>query len=414
MTRIFFLKAITSLLGFLIQYHRVSAYAPPNSFERREFVGGILSGAAVSSSLLIPTGADDSVAAWPTSSSLSDPFDALHHSQSKDVYDDILSTFEAKTIPWESSKANDNHGTTDSFLDWNNVRYRSSTLSTTADKFAPVSSDPTLYPEWMEGYWKMQYKFKGASFPQGRSILSLRTAGAGLGTCLSLPNVGYNPPAPHALHFMKTRNDLRSTSDSKTLNIHEDLAYNIPRKFEAFWPQSKVLAVQTGSQSLITPKCFVTGQGCSSQDNPDLRLPSSRFTIDFDAPTRRSGRLAQSSDVTMVATKYGSNDKAYAASKSFSQFNINQELQTYYREFLSLEKIEQLSSNKRAQEDDDASATAVIGKLRVAAFLPKFIRALDDNKNAGSDEDYDEGSAVAIYDYKIFMNRIDESEASLL
>ena len=213
---------------------------------------------------------------------------------------------------------------------------------------------------------------------------------------------------------MKTKNDLRSTSDSKTLNIHEDLAYNIPRKFEAFWPQSKVLAVQTGSQSLITPKCFVTGQGCSSQDNPDLRLPSSRFTIDFDAPTRRSGRLAQSSDVTMVATKYGSREMAYAASKSFSQFNINQELQTYYREFLSLEKIEHFSRSKREQEDDDITPTAVVGKLRVAAFLPKFIRALDDNKNAGADEDYDEGSAVAIYDYKIFMNRINESEASLL
>lgn len=336
-------------------------------------------------------------------------YTALASDKSNNVYSNAMAVLDANNISWTTQSRPSN----ESFLfSWSKSRYRSTTLSLQSENYAPTpETTPALYPEWIEGYWSVSYKFSRAAFPQGKSILSLRTAGAGLGTCLSLPNVGYNPPA-HAARFLKEGD----TTPATELNVYEDLAYNIPRKFEAFWPQSKVLSVQTnGHHDIVaskhdnfppplSPKCFVTGEGCTTKENPNLHLPASRLTMDFDGPTRRSGRLIQACDVSLVDNFYGlgKNRDTYAASKSFSQFNVNQDLQTFYREIISLEKMNQ-------------DGNIILGKVRIAAFLPKYIKALDTTPPGNDDtEDYDENNAVAIYDYRVLMKRIDEVEASSL
>lgn len=279
-------------------------------------------------------------------------------------------------------------------------RYGTSTLQSSkglGSSNAPVPCEPTAYPKWLEGYHAVRYEFAGASFPQGRRILSLRTAGAGIGTCMSLPNVGYTPPAPHAVRFLKIEG-----------GAYEDLAYSVPRRFESFWPQSKVLSVQTNggggssSANVLTPKCFVTGEGCSPDANPNLHSPSSRIAVTFDGPTRRGGRISQSSDVTMLKSSVQSDDAGgvFCAAKSYSQFNVEQELQTFYREVTSL---------RRSGSSDGAAG--VEGRIRVAAFLPRYVKDVD---SSGSSERYDDEEAVAIYDYRVRMVGIDADEAASL
>lgn len=259
---------------------------------------------------------------------------------------------------------------------WTNSRYRTSTLS---ENNAPTpTSEILLYPEKMNGYWSIQYKFSGANFPQGKQILSTRTAGAGLGTCLVLPNVGYNPPSPHAMRY-----------SSQT----DDVAYNLPRRFESFWPQAKVLSIQTNGGGSVTPKCFVTGEECTATENPNLHLPSSRAMMEFEGPTRRSGRQVQSWDVTLLNSSFDRSEEEFQMQNSYSQFNPTQELQTFYKERLTLE-----------QKND-----FLTGKIKVAAFLPRYIQEMDMSNASG---EYDDQKAVAVYEYKVFMKSIDESEAS--
>lgn len=285
---------------------------------------------------------------------------------------DLAAQLDAKTLYWNGPS-------------WPSARYATSSLQ--SNNQAPAADRPTFYPIWLDGYHAIKYKFDNASFPQGRKILSIRTAGAGLGSCLSLPNVGYNPSV-YAIHF---------TRDDKQDAVYEDLAYNIPRRFEAFWPEAKVLAVQTnGNQSgNLGMKCLVTGEGCSLDVNPNLHLPSSRVAIDFDAPTRRSGRMTQSTDVTMLNCSTQSSSNTFIVSRSYSQYNINQDLQTFYKEIISLERLED----------------SIVGKIHVAAFLPRYIKDID---GTGAGDEYNENEAVAIYSYKIRLISIDEAEAANL
>ena len=285
--------------------------------------------------------------------------------------DDMASLLDAKTVYW--------NGPT-----WSSTRYRASTLqSSTGSQNIPAATQPTFYPLWLEGYHAIQYKFIGASFPQGRSVLSLRVAGAGLGTCMSLPNVGYNP-SMHAIHFIE--------DDNRHQAVYEDLAYNTPRRFEAFWPEAKVTAVQTGGGM----KCLVSGDGCSLGMNPKLHSPASRVTLEFDAPTRRSGRLIQSTDVTMLNCSTQVSDNGYYTIKSYSQYNLNQDLQTFYKEITSW----------RRNKDDE-----IVGKTRVAAFLPRYVKDMDTNTGR---VEYDENESVALYDYKMKLTNIDEAQAANL
>ena len=326
-----------------------------------------------------------------------------------------LDLFDSKTIYWDGPA-------------WSICRYGTSTLSS-SDKSngnrsnVPPASVPIAYPDWLEGYYAIKYKFITASFPQGRNILSLRTAGAGLGSCLSLPNVGYSPPSSHTLNFIKN-------NEENSAIVYEDLAYNIPRKLESFWPQTKVLAVQTNGSSSssinnaknhdvtsdgsynksMTPKCLVTGEGCDQINNPNLHSPSSRVAIEFNGPTRQGGALKQSCDVTLLDCSERMNrsgNEFYMTNKIYSQYNIDNDLQTFYREIMTFE---------RRRENDNKEV--VVGKIRVAAFLPYYMKEMDItnyNKKDGSTsirDSYNENEAVAIYDYRFFMNRIDELEAA--
>ncbi len=434
----------------IIQTHSLSSGG--NIQNRRSVIaqGGMAT--AASTILTFPAASKSADAfASDTSSSMDDSDDDNDDDDGQRSFRNVVSLLDAKTISWKEQNSTPS---------WNKSRYRLSTLSeegnnkingnVNGNNRAPRPSNPIFYPDWMLGYWKVNYKFMGASFPQGRKILSLRTAGAGLGTCLSLPNVGYNP-SPHAVRFLKSA----ESTNGNVNTVYEDLAYNTPRRFEAFLPQSKVLSVQTngydhannydqrfnvvvddddststrtnlspiGAMMMMSPKCFVTGDGCSVDENKNLHLPASRFAMDFDGPTRKSGRMTQSCDVTLLDSFCGQMDNAkastsnrdesssFASSKSFSQLLINQELQTFYREIMKLEQIQQ-------QQRLSPNGDVLLGKVRVAAFLPKYIRALDvetsTNSNADPGVDYDENSAVAIYDYKILMQKIDEIEAAIL
>ena len=304
----------------------------------------------------------------------------------------IASLLEAKTISWDGP----------SFA---SARYGTSTLrsSNNDGNNAPTAGAPCIYPTWLEGYHAITYKFVGALFPQGRKALSIRVAGAGLGTCLSLPNVGYNPP-DHAVHFLPL---------SAGGGVYEDLAYNTPRKLEGFWPQANVLAVQTNGRTkgasstnastsdggtALPPKCFVTGDGCTPDVNPNLHSPTSRVALEFEGPTVRGGRQIQSIDTTMLDSATETRSDAFYATKGCSQYNALQGgLQTFYREILSLER-----------KDEET----LEGRIRVAAFLPEYINDAGGGASVGASRN--EKEALAIYDYNIFMKRIDEAEAASL
>ena len=289
---------------------------------------------------------------------------------------------------------------------WSESRYGASTLQSSATSRAPPSDFPVSYPDWLGGYHAITYKFVGASFPQGRrgGMPSLRTAGAGLGTCASLPNVGYAPPAPHALHYYTERCDDDADADGEQRVVaYEDLAYNVPRVFEAFWPQAKVLSVRTNGGrgevngeegGLLLPRCYVSGDGCRPDTNPGLHSPASRIAIEFDGPTRRGGRLTQSSDITLLrGSCVRIEDDMCRVTKCFSQYNSNQDLQTFYREITSLRRI-------------GSNGVTIDGRIRVQAFLP--FEAVEKVTQRA----YDDTKAVAIYEYLIFMEGIDATEAA--
>ena len=329
--------------------------------------------------------------------SLNLPFPAL--ADDRGMEEDIRSLLEDKAVFWDGPP-------------FSAARYGTSSLlaSSNDSSNAPAPGHPVVYPGWLAGYHAVKYKFAGASyrlgpitsFPPGRRILSRRTAGAGPGTCLALPHVGYSPPAAHATRFFA-----RDDGDGAC----EDWAYNIPRRFEAFWPQAKVLAVQTNGradgagsdrESALSPKCRVTGEGCALSSNPRLHAPASRVSIEFDGPSPRGGRLRQTSDVTLLnhIVQTGA-DQSCCVAKAFSQYDTLDDMQTFYREITTLESS--------GDEPDK-----IEGRIRVAAFLPTYIRSTDTKDMFGSDDSYDENEAVAIYDYDVFMRRVDETEAASL
>jgi hypothetical protein len=228
-------------------------------------------------------------------------------------------------------------------------------------------------------------------------MISLRIAGAGLGTCMSLPNVGYNPPAPHALHYIK---QCSSVGDSNNFcTTYEDWAYNIPRVFEAFWPQAKVVSVRTSNPTSghLSPRCSVSGDGCQSDTNPELHSPASRIELEFVGPTTQGGFLAQYSDVTLLSSRCEQIDNdACLITKCFSQYNANQDLQTFYKEIRSLRRR------------SDSGGTMIDGRLQVQAFLPIDVASSLVQSN------YDDAKAVALYEYRISMKGININDAASL
>eukprot|EP00536_Pseudo-nitzschia_multiseries_P004718 jgi/Psemu1/64750/estExt_Genemark1.C_800053 len=303
------------------------------------------------------------------------------------------------------------------------LRYSASTLS---DKEEIVPHTRCLglpeFPSWMEGHWLCTYKFEGASFPRGRDQLSLRVPGAGLGTCAVLPNVGFNP-APFVQRFVSVDADAdaaanaaaaaaASGSSTSSTGVVEDVAYNLPRKLEAFWPQAKVTAVR--------PPCLVTGDGCTPEENPLLHSAyATRCRMDYEGPTRSGGFRSQHLDLSMVdhsSTNFKNKnvgDDDFVVSRSFVQYNVEQELIGYYREFVSFDRQQQQHQQQQQQQQQQSSPSPfsffapastsdqrlsngkLRGSTRVAAFLP------------GSSD------AVALYSYTMRLYSITGDEAML-
>jgi hypothetical protein len=212
-----------------------------------------------------------------------------------------------------------------------------------------------------------------------------------------LPNVGYNPPTPHDLHYIKQCNSVGGSNNHCT--TYEDWAYNIPRVFEAFWPQAKVVSVCTSNPTTghLSPRCSVSGDGCQSDTNPELHSPASRIELEFVGPTRQGVFLAQYSDVTLLSSRCEQfDDDACLITKCFSQYNANQDLQTFYKEITSL----------RRRSDSDG--IMIDGRLQVQAFLPIDVASSLVQSN------YDDVKAVALYEYRISMKGINFNDAASL
>ena len=149
---------IIAILAVLINLQVVHSLSSLQSSNRRQFLGGGCSSLG-SACIIISTAPCPAVA-----------------DGDRDDDEEISSLLDAKTMYWNGPS-------------WTAARYRSSTLIQSSANYAPpASNNPVFYPTWMEGYHKISYRFKNASFPQGRKILTLRTPGAGLGSCLMLPN----------------------------------------------------------------------------------------------------------------------------------------------------------------------------------------------------------------------------------
>jgi len=289
----------------------------------------------------------------------------------------------------------------------------------------------------MEGHWLCTYKFEGTSFPQGRDKLSLRVPGAGLGTCAALPNVGFNP-APFVQRFVSTASSTASSNNEPV--VVEDVAYNLPRKLEGFWPQAKVNSVRVSTEAFargiaststntnMSPVCLVTGEGCGIDENPDLHgLHATRCRMEFEGPTRTGGFRSQHLDLSMVdwsATSGTANTKdpadvdvdrqrstdyedEFIVSRTFVQNNVEQELTSYYREFVSFDRQQQQQAQQQQQQppswmpsmlaaQKNFPPTGLLrGRTRVAAFLP------------GSSQ------AVALYSYTMKLYSITGEEATM-
>mmetsp|Transcript_4953 Transcript_4953/g.9140 ORF Transcript_4953/g.9140 Transcript_4953/m.9140 type:complete len:130 (+) Transcript_4953:1-390(+) len=127
--------------------------------------------------------------------------------------------------------------------------------------------------------------------------------------------------------------------------------------------------------------------------------------------------MRQSTDVTLLvqrrsATAAGNEEdcNSFGVVKTYSQWNEEQDIQTFYEEISTYKLLD----NARGKGLEKENGRIILGNTRVAAFLPKFVKALDNDRTlkGGDLGDYIEEEAVALYNYKFVMNRIDEADAS--
>jgi len=314
-------------------------------------------------------------------------------------FDKSMDVFQANKILWaDSTMGISPSSSSDS---WSRLRYGTSSLgekNKLPNASNSSSSSMTHFPYWIEGSWLCTYKFDKAVFPLGRDKLTLRVPGAGLGTCLALPNIGYSP-APFVQKILP--------------GGYEDVAFNLPRKFEAFWPQAKVTSIQTSidenDKRIMSPACLVTGEGCTNAQNPKLHSSSAtRSSLQFEGPTRRkSQKVSQTIDLSLVASTEQetrkNNSSYFVVSRSYVQYNIQQELQLFFKEFVSLttETTKSMKTTAKLSVDNDNNRI-IKGRSRVAAFLPQV-----DNETG---KEYDDTQAIALYDYTMEWKEISSSE----
>ena len=386
--------------------------SPPGTNDRRTFVRDLsaISAAAVTTTSCTSGAPQEVAAALGTNNNEAELFAAIQSEI----------TTKKGPVHWNYSIGGPSTSTSTKEADpppYANIRYGTSTLAST--RRAPCArSPPARYPDWMEGTWLATYKFSRATFPQGRSALNLRVPGAGIGTVLSLPNIGYNP-APFTVRYLPNdgANAIAGVADG---GVYEDLAYNAPRRMEAFWTDAKVLSVRTGNswngqndcealasesgENMLTPSCLVTGEGCTRGENPKLHSPATRLLLDYEGPTRAGPRRGQTIDCSAVqsivvgSAQEGETGTPILTSKQYVQYNVQQELQTYYKEICSFKR------------PTGSEPQVIEGNMRVAAILPYFLTVGSDL----SQPKHDESQALALYDYKITLKQISEEDAAML
>jgi hypothetical protein len=111
--------------------------------------------------------------------------------------------------------------------------------------------------------------------------------------------------------------------------------------------------------------------------------------MEFLGPTRRGGPRTQHLDVSMVdcstsSSSHGGDDDEFLMARSFVQYNQEQELTGYYREYVSYDR--------RKSERFDGELR---GQTCVAAFLPP------------SQE------TIVVYRYSMTMRAVTEDEATM-
>eukprot|EP00957_Ditylum_brightwellii_P166324 12662025-Ditylum_brightwellii.AAC.2 len=278
--------------------------------------------------------------------------------------------------------------------------FSTSTLDTRNRQRVPEpQNSPHLYPSWMNGDWNVKYTFQNAVFPQGRRALSLRVPGAGIATCMALPNVGWTTKFAFQQRYLEVPKPMSE------LSCYPDVAFNVPRLLEVFWTEGHTTYISVGPSSSSLVKCFDTGDGCTIEENPSLHSPSTFYEIGFSGPTRRNnGERAEqrvecltyrSESAIPPATSNGESKKGndasiYYTAEDVIQFNAGAGLEGRYRVISAWEK----------QGNEE-----VIGTVRVAAFLPAV--AVEEAED-GSGDKVKTDQAVALYDYRVTMSKSDE------
>ena len=92
-------------------------------------------------------------------------------------------------------------------------------------------------------------------------------------------------------------------------------------------------------------------------------------------------------------------EASVVTSKQFVQYNVQQDLQAYYKEICSFRRVA-----------DDSESQTIEGKMRVAAFLPHILQGTDGN----DPPKHDERLALALYDYRITLKRLSEEAEAII
>ncbi|EJK48390.1 hypothetical protein THAOC_32814 [Thalassiosira oceanica] len=129
------------------------------------------------------------------------------------------------------------------------------------------------------------------------------------------------------------------------------------------------------------------------QPRPPLTLDEGRDRVRRTDGAAGGGRVVRAIDVTLLSHESWADGDSFCLASSYSQLNVEQGLQCFYREVMSLRKTGEIS---------------VAGKVRVAAFLPRYVR---DEDGGGDAREYEETEAVALYDYGMALERINEESA---
>lgn len=217
-----------------------------------------------------------------------------------------------------------------------------------------ASCDPSgqsiVYPSWLAGTWKVEFKKSDVRFPQGWFMLNEQVPGVAMTSILRLPNIGADPTATW-----------RFTAVPETGGSAADWSFNLGSTLEAFWGDAKV--------------------------ENSSRQPGAGLALAFKAPTSmiRKGNYTQRTVTSTWLAAESWQDSSQRKCLTAEWIRQRDDLQapdgvSDYKILTALQKNKQ--------------GTGATGIMRVAGFLQPV------------DEKYIEanGAAVAVYDYALQLS----------